>query len=98
MKIFFGASVLVPFVNAKSPHHVQAESFWLEASERATSCHALAGSYRTLTTLKHPLTPENARRALKELRASMELVEGTSTLHSEAMQRMAAGKHAGAMI
>ena len=98
MKIFFDASVLVPFLNVKSPHHAQAESLWLEAGERATSCHALAESYRTLTTLKHPLTPENARAALDDLRTRMELVDGTPALYSEAMKRMADGKQAGAMI
>jgi predicted nucleic acid-binding protein len=98
MKTFFDASVLVPLLNAHSPHHSQAEAFWLEADARATSCHALAESYRTLTTLKHPLTPENARTALHDLAGKMELVSGTPKIYKEAIRRMADGGHSGAMI
>ena len=98
MRTFFDASVLVPLLNAQSPHHSQAESFWIEADARATSCHALAESYRTLTTLKHPLTPENARAALDNLAGKMELAPGTPQIYKEAIRRMADGGHAGAMI
>jgi predicted nucleic acid-binding protein len=98
MKVFFDASVLVPLINTQSPHHPQAEKAWRESDLRATSCHALAETYRTLTTLKIPLTPENARMAIESLRDKMELVDGTPAIYAEALNRMAKGKHAGAMI
>ena len=98
MKIFFDSSALVSVLYPKSAFHRQAVRHWEQSESRATSCHALAESYRTLTTLKQPLTPENARAALDDLRTRMELVDGTPALYSEAMKRMADGKHAGAMI
>lgn len=98
MKIFFDASVLVPLVNQESPHHAQALSYWTSASERVTSCHAMAEAFRTLTTLKKPLMPESARRLLDQLRGKIELVAGTPELYSEAMRRMAEGNRSGAMI
>jgi predicted nucleic acid-binding protein len=98
MKIFFDSSALVSLLYPESAFHRQAVGHWTQSESRATSCHALAESYRTLTTLKHPLTPENARAALDDLRTRMELVHGTPALYSEAMKRMAKGQHAGAMI
>lgn len=98
MKTFFDASVIVPLVNQESPHHAQALSHWAVADERVTSCHALAEAFRTLTTLKRPLPPEAARTALEKLCSRIDLVEGSPKLYSEAIRRMAEGKHAGAMI
>lgn len=98
MKIFFDSSALVSVLYPESAFHRQAVRHWAQSGSRATSCHALAESYRTLTTLKRPMRPEVARMALDKLRTRMELVPGTPALYSEAMKRMAEGKHAGAMI
>src|SRR5438309_2063064 len=98
MKSFFDASVLVPLVNKSSPHHAEATKHWINSDQRATSCHALAECYRTLTTLKHPVRPEDARAALAELKSKIELVSGMPEMYNEAIRRMAAGGHAGAMV
>lgn len=98
MKVFFDASALVSLLYPESAFYRQAARHREQSEGRATSCHALAETYRTLTTLKFPLTPANARRVLEDLRGKIELVEGTPALYSEAMKRMAEGNHAGAMI
>jgi predicted nucleic acid-binding protein len=98
MKFFFDASALVPLLNQTSPHHAETQRHWLQCDQRATSCHALAESYRTLTTLKNPLKPEAARVALEELKSKVELVSGTPEVYEEAIRRMVKGGHAGAMI
>jgi predicted nucleic acid-binding protein len=98
MKVFFDSSALVSLLYPESAFHRQAVRHWEQSESRATSCHALAESFRTLTTLKAPMKPETARRALDDLRMRMEVVHGTPAQYSEAMKRMAEGKHAGAMI
>jgi len=98
MQTFFDSSVLVPLLNKSSPHHAEATKHWLNCDQRATSCHALAECYRTLTTLKHPLRPQEARAALAELKTKIELVGGMPDLYDEAIRRMVAGAHAGAMV
>src|SRR2546428_8634690 len=81
MKTFFDASVLVSLLNKSSPHHAEATKHWIKCEQRATSCHALAECYRTLTTLKQPLRPEDARAALNELQTKIELVTGTPDIY-----------------
>lgn len=98
MKIFFDASALVSLLNPESLFYDQAKKAWQDSGQRATSCHAIAETYRTLTTLKKPIRPEVAQSALEDLAGKIELVDGTSGLYLEAVKRMAKGKHTGAMI
>jgi len=98
MKIFFDASVIVPLLNQESPHHVAALNHWNAADARATSSHALAETWRTLTTLKKPLKPSIASKLLETLAPKMETVDGTAAICLEAMKRMESGGHTGAMI
>lgn len=98
MKVFFDSTVLVSLLNPESVFYRQAIEQWAQSDQRATSCHALAESFRTLTTMKKPVRPEDALTALEDLRNKIELVAGTPAIYAEALKRMAEGKFAGAMI
>jgi predicted nucleic acid-binding protein len=98
MKTFFDASALVPLLNQESPHHASAQDFWRAASARATNSHALEETFRTLTTLKKPLKPSVACQAIEALVPKIETVAGTPEICLEAMRRMTAAGHIGAMI
>jgi predicted nucleic acid-binding protein len=98
MKVFFDSSALVSLLNPESLFYRQAVESWMTCDHRATSCHALAEAYRTLTTLKKPMKPEDARIALHDLTSKIELAPGTAEIYKEAIDRMAAGGHPGAMI
>ena len=98
MKVFFDSSALVSLLNPESLFYQQAVQCWIRSDQRATSCHALAEAYRTLTTLKKPMRPEDARAALDDLVGKIELASGTPDIYKEAVRRMASRGHGGAMI
>jgi predicted nucleic acid-binding protein len=98
MKVFFDSSALVSLLNPESLFYQQAVKSWVDSEQRATSCHALAEVYRTLTTLKKPLKPQDARAALEDLATRIELASGTPEIYKEAIRRMTIARHSGAMI
>lgn len=98
MKVFFDSSALVSLLNPSSPFYSQAAKHWTDCDSRATSCHAIAETFRTLTTIAKPMRPETVRDALQDLVSKVELVEGTQDIYLEAVRRMELGKHRGSMI
>ena len=72
MKTYFDSNVLVSRLNVNSPHHAAAVAALAAAGKGAgTSTHALAETYRTLTTLKQPIPPRAAAQLVEGLREKL---------------------------
>ena len=98
MRTYFDSSVLVPLLNEKSPHYAEARGFWLSSTERVTSCHALAETYRTLTTLKNPIPTKAASRLIRGLSGTVEFCPSASADYLAAVERCADQGLSGAIV
>jgi len=99
MKTYFDSNVLVSLLNARSPYKPQADAALAEARGTAfTSAHALAETYRTLTTLALPIPPRQARQMVKGLGGIMEVVEISRPVYDAALADVAKQGLAGAII
>lgn len=73
MKTFFDSSVLASLINQQSPFNAAAVKIWQASSQRMTSCHALAETYRTVTTVAKPVPPKLACQQLARLAQQMDV-------------------------
>ncbi len=92
MRTYFDSSALVPLLLRRSRFHASATAVLREAgTEAVTSTHALAETFRTLTSLTpDPLPPKAARELIRSLDKVMEVRPLERGNYDDALAAMAA--------
>ncbi len=99
MNTYFDSNVLVSRLNVNSPHHTAAVKALAAAGKGAgTSTHALAETYRTLTTLKQPIPPRAATELVLGLLEKLDVRDIPAAAYTAALQEVARQGLAGAIV
>jgi predicted nucleic acid-binding protein len=99
VKTYLDSSVLVSLLYEQSRFKQAADAALAEAKGGAfTSTHALAETYRTLTTLKFPIPPRAARELIAGLEPVVSVVEISRVAYDEALAETARQGLAGAIV
>ncbi len=99
MRTYLDSTVLVSLLYAQSRFNKAAETVLAEAAGQAfTSTHALAETYRTLTTLKLPIPPRAARQLVAGLEAAVRITEISRPVYFAALTEVARQGLAGAIV
>lgn len=100
MRTYFDSSALVPLLLRRSRFHAAAAAALKTAGEEAvTSTHALAETFRTLTSLTpDPLPPKAARELIRSLDKVMEVRPLDREHHDEAISALAAQGLSGPIV
>ena len=95
---FLDTSILVGALLEKHPEHAAC----LEALEGTagpfTDAHALAETYRTLTTLHHPIPPAAAAKLVVGLQSTLRVVDLPRAVYHAALAEVARQGLAGAIV
>lgn len=99
MKTYFDSSVLVSLLCAHSQFKAAADAALADAAGKAfTSTHALAETYRTLTTLQHPIPPAAAAKMVLGLHATLRVVDLPRAVYHAGLAEVARQGLAGAIV
>jgi predicted nucleic acid-binding protein len=99
MKTYLDSTVLVSLLYAQSRYKAAADAALAAAAGQAfTSTHALAETYRTLTTLKLPVPPRAARQLVVGLTVAVRIVEISRPAYTAALAEVAKQGLAGPII
>lgn len=100
MRTYFDSSALIPLLLRRSRFHAAAAAALKTAGEEAvTSTHALAETFRTLTSLTpDPLPPKAARELIRSLDKVMEVRPLSRDDYDDALAAMAAQGLSGPIV
>ena len=99
MKTYLDSTVLVSLLCTQSRFKAAADVALAEAAGQAfTSTHALAETYRTLTTLKLPIPPRAARQLVVGLEPAVRIMEIPRSVYAAALTEVARQGLAGPII
>ena len=99
MKTYLDSSVLVSLLCAHFKFKAAADAALLDAAGKAfTSTHALAETYRTITTLQHPIPPAAAFKLVNSLKSNLQVVDLSLAVYLAALAEVARQGLAGAIV
>jgi len=99
MKTYLDSTVLVSLLCVQSRFHRAADAVLAEAAGRAfTSTHALAETYRTLTTLRLPIPPRIACQLVEGLEPSIRVIAISRAVYASALAETARQGLAGPIV